>query len=136
MTTSTPKWHLPQATSDTQFSAEHLLGLHAHVYFEAATEAVAEALREKTIAKYAGRDVEVYGMIRTPAGPHPVGMFKIEFSREMFADVVLWLERERGDLSVLVHVLSGDEYYDHTQGALWLGPQQSLRLSFLKKRSE
>ncbi|OQV14964.1 hypothetical protein BV898_10868 [Hypsibius exemplaris] len=136
MTTSTPKWHLPQATSDTQFSVERLRGFHAHVYFEAATEAAAEALREKTIAEYAGREVEVYRLIRTPVGPHPVGMFEIDFSQKMFADVVLWLERERGDLSVLVHVLSGDEYYDHTQGALWLGPQQSLRLSFLKKRSE
>ncbi|MDG0816833.1 DOPA 4,5-dioxygenase family protein [Bdellovibrio svalbardensis] len=101
----------------------------AHIYFDESSRAFAENLREKAIAAFAGRRVFTGDMIPTGIGPHPIPMFEMNFPKEVFTDVVLWLMRERGSLSVLVHELTGDDLYDHTQAALWLGPQVELKYS-------
>ncbi|OQV14965.1 hypothetical protein BV898_10869 [Hypsibius exemplaris] len=113
-------------------SAERPRWFHGHVYFDSKSQAFAGQLQEKTKAAFKGQPVRTGQLIPYPIGPHPTGMFEIDFSKAFFTDVVLWLERERGDLSVLVHELTGDEMYDHTQAALWLGPQQPLKFSVLK----
>ena len=98
----------------------------AHIYFDASSRAVAEELREKAIIAFKGQPVFTGNLIPLPIGPHPMPMLEINFPKPMFTDVVLWLERERGTLSVLVHELTGDPVYDHTQAALWMGAQVPL----------
>ncbi len=100
----------------------------AHIYFDPNKRAFADQLREKAITDFVGQTVFVGEMIPEAIGPHPVPMFEINFPKENFAEVVLWLMKERGDLSVLVHELTGDDLYDHTQAAMWLGPQVNLYL--------
>lgn len=104
----------------------------AHIYFEKDQLAFAEELRNKAIVSFKDQVVFTGQLIPEPIGPHPTPMFEINFPKEKFTDVVLWLMHERGDLSVLVHELTGDDHYDHTQAALWLGPQLNLNYDVFK----
>lgn len=100
----------------------------AHIYFDKASLPFAEQLHAKSILDFKDQQVFVGEVIPEPIGPHPTPMFEINFPKERFADVVLWLMKERGDLSVLVHELTGNDLYDHTQAALWLGTRVELHL--------
>ncbi|WP_374001316.1 DOPA 4,5-dioxygenase family protein [Bdellovibrio bacteriovorus] len=104
----------------------------AHIYFDKAHREKAEHFRDEAIRMFEGKKVFVGEMIPEAIGPHPVPMFEINFPKEHFAEVVLWLMHERGDLSVLVHELTGDDLYDHTQAALWLGPAVELKYDRFK----
>jgi DOPA 4,5-dioxygenase len=104
----------------------------AHIYFEQDKLAFAEELRNKAIVSFKDQVVFTGQLIPEPIGPHPTPMFEINFPKEKFTDVVLWLMHERGDLSVLVHELTGDDHYDHTQAAMWLGPQLDLNYDVFK----
>lgn len=105
----------------------------AHIYFNETTRSLAEELRAAAGKAFAGQRVFIGEMIPEPIGPHPTPMFEMNFPKELFAEVVLWLMHERGSLSVLVHELTGDDYYDHTQAALWLGPEVPLSYGVFKK---
>jgi DOPA 4,5-dioxygenase len=61
-------------------------------------------------------------------------MYQVAFSTGEFARLLPWLMLNRGNLSILVHPLTGDDYEDHAHLALWLGPQQSLLLDRLPRR--
>lgn len=100
----------------------------AHIYFHPETLAFAQTLHAKSISAFKNQQVFVGEIIPEPIGPHPTPMFEINFPKDLFADVVLWLMKERGDLSVLVHELTGNDLYDHTQAALWLGTPVELHL--------
>ncbi|WII73536.1 DOPA 4,5-dioxygenase family protein [Bdellovibrio sp. 22V] len=104
----------------------------AHIYFSPESRDMAEALRSHALKEFAGQKVFTGEMIPEAIGPHPIPMFEINFPKEYFTDVVLWLMKNRGDLSVLVHELTGDDLYDHTQAALWLGTPVSLDYSKFK----
>lgn len=104
----------------------------AHIYFSEAQMEFAESLRQKAIVSFKDQEVFTGHLIPEPIGPHPLPMFEINFPKEKFTDVVLWLMRERSDLSVLVHELTGDDLYDHTQAAMWLGPQIDLDYDVFK----
>ncbi len=101
----------------------------AHIYFSESQRGAAEKLRKAAIAEFRGRVFFVGEMIPVPIGPHPLPMFEMNFPKELFAEVVLWLMHFRGELSVLVHELTGDDLYDHTQAALWLGGAVPLDLA-------
>mgnify|MGYP002626308856 CR=1 FL=1 len=66
-----------------------------------------------------------------PVGPHPAWTYQIAFGPERFGEIVPWLAVNRGSLDVLVHGLSGDDLYDHTALAMWLGRSRSLDLTVL-----
>ncbi|WP_413585242.1 DOPA 4,5-dioxygenase family protein [Bdellovibrio sp. HCB274] len=104
----------------------------AHIYFSEEQREFAEALRNKAIVSFKDQLVFTGQLIPEPIGPHPTPMFEINFPKEKFTDVVLWLMHERGDLSVLVHELAGDDFYDHTQAAMWLGKPVDLKLEAFK----
>lgn len=104
----------------------------AHIYFSEEQRSQAETLRNLALNVFSSRRVFVGQMIPEAIGPHTLPMFEINFPKEEFADVVLWLMHERRDLSVLVHELTGDDLYDHTQAALWLGPVVDLKYDILK----
>lgn len=105
----------------------------AHIYFETKDLEKATLLRNKIKEHFKSETFFVGDMITIPIGPHPLPMFETNFPKEIFTEVVLWLMKERGDFNVLVHPLSGDDYYDHTQGAMWLGQAVNLDYSKFKK---
>ncbi len=102
---------------------------HAHVYFDTHTEARARALCDGAAARFA---VKVGRMHRTPVGPHPRGSCQLAFDASVFDALIAWLERHRGNLTVLVHGITGDDLADHTTHAMWLGPPERLDLSRLR----
>ncbi|HTZ78238.1 MAG TPA: DOPA 4,5-dioxygenase family protein [Stellaceae bacterium] len=103
-------------------------GYHAHVYYSEASRAAAAALREAVAAQFP----VVLGRWRDePVGPHPQAMYQMAFPVEAFSRLVPWLMLNRGDLVILVHPLTGDDYEDHAHHALWLGAKLPLKLEFL-----
>src|SRR2546423_14689518 len=98
---------------------DELKGYHAHVYFDAATRAIAERLRDTIVDKFA---CEPGAFADEPRGPHPIPQFNMIFEASEFQKIVPWLMLNREGLNVLVHPLTESNYDDHSAYALWLGP--------------
>lgn len=105
-------------------------GWHAHIYYDGATRAMAERLREAIGARFA---VRLGRWHDTPVGPHPTAMYQVAFGVEEFPLLVPWLMLNRGGLSILVHPFTGDDYADHARFPLWLGAPLPLRLEALRR---
>lgn len=100
----------------------------AHIYFDLIDLLEATKLRNDIRDHFKDIVFFVGDMCTEPIGPHPLPMFEANFPLEHFTVVTLWLMKERGGFSVLIHPLTGDGIYDHTQGAMWLGT--SVRLKY------
>lgn len=99
---------------------------HAHVYFDEQTMAQAAQFCAE-----AGQalDIAVGRMHQKPVGPHPHWSCQLSFSAAQFDAVIPWLERQRHGLNILVHGVTGNDWADHTDHAMWLGQPQPLVLS-------
>ncbi len=102
---------------------------HAHVYFD---EVSVE--RASSICRQAG---DLFGVVvgrvhRQPVGPHPCWSCQLAFDKVQFCQLIPWLDENRGDLTVLVHALTGDDREDHTEHAAWLGESVPLKLSVFR----
>lgn len=105
---------------------------HAHLYYsdQDGLETAQRIARELS-AKY---NVSIGRFHQKKVGPHPLWSVQIAFSAELFDRVIPWLMLHRETLDVLFHPLSGDELFDHTQGASWLGNSHPLNITqFLPK---
>jgi aromatic ring-cleaving dioxygenase len=107
-----------------------IAGYHAHVYYDSESRAAATRLREAVGARF---DVRLGSWHDVPVGPHPVAMYQLAFAVAEFPRLVPWIMLNRGDLSILVHPLTGDDYEDHSRHALWLGQPVALRLEVLRR---
>ncbi|MFQ5587483.1 MAG: DOPA 4,5-dioxygenase family protein [Nitrospiria bacterium] len=103
---------------------------HAHVYYDTATFPAARALCEAAGKRFA---LSVGTMHQRPVGPHPCWSCQLEFTPEVFGEVIPWLMLNRGGLTIFAHANTGDDWKDHTEHTLWMGEQQTLNLSFLKE---
>ena len=104
-------------------------GYHAHVYYDAETIDAARVLCEGAVEKFGvmmGRMHEKSAHIRC-------GAASFCFPAEQFADVVPWLNVNRGELIVFVHPLTGDDLYDHRDAPMWLGHSVPLKLEMFLK---
>lgn len=108
-------------------SVADIRGFHAHVYFDDATRACAQRLRDGVAAF----PVELGGWHEAPVGPHTKAMYHVEFGADQFGAVVSWLMLNREGLSILVHPRTGDEIADHSTNPLWLGEQVPINFDFL-----
>jgi len=107
---------------------ERVADYHAHVYYDADSRAAAEALLEQVGARF---EVALGRMHDRPVGPHPRGSCQIAFAPGLFATLIPWLALNRGGLTVFVHPNTGEALEDHRDRALWLGPDEELKLSAL-----
>ena len=102
---------------------------HAHIYFEDRTQVHAQALYERAEKELPGINL---GRFHTRCvGPHPSWMFTMEYTKDTFELVTLWLMSNLNGLSALVHPLSGNDVDDHTKYALWFSKQLDLNMSKL-----
>lgn len=108
---------------------DSITGYHAHVYYDAASETAAAALREAVGARF---DAVLGRWHRKPVGPHPEWSYQIEFSPAQFAALVPFLALNRAGLSVLVHPMTGDAVADHFDHAIWLGDRLALDRAMLE----
>ncbi len=102
---------------------------HAHVYFD-------DDQLEQALSCYAAIQASFPGLKlgrvhETLVGPHLKRQFQIALDRETVTDFLIWLDDNRGPMSVLVHPLTIDEVQDHTAHALWLGDKLPLKLGVL-----
>ena len=72
-------------------------GWHAHIYYEAATRPLAADLRNQIAARFGGgEDPVAMGRWREqPVGPHPLPMYQVTFSNDLFGSFVPWLVANR-----------------------------------------
>lgn len=103
---------------------------HAHVYFDKATLTAARTLCTEAGERFG---VSVGRFHRKLVGPHPRWSCQLAFEAKQFDELIPWLERNRGGLTVLVHGLTGDDLADHTEHAAWLGEPVELDLSVFDK---
>ena len=106
---------------------------HAHVYFDAATEAQA---RDLCIRAWQHCHVGLGRFHRRPVGPHPRWSCQLSFEAEEFARLIPWLDEQRGDLDILVHPLTGDALAEHTELAAWLGNEVQLSVDIFRSGSD
>ena len=104
---------------------------HAHLYFDADSRPEAAAL-QSALLKDLPKGVHVSRLVDRPIGPHPIPMFELGFSFADYPLVRAYLEANHGTLSVLIHQVTEDEVWDHTEGAEWLGRPQILDIQFLR----
>lgn len=102
---------------------------HAHVYYDEATRAKAQRLREELERRFA----VVMGRWREmPVGPHPQSMYQVKFDPPEFSRIVPWLMINRDGLNILVHPDTGDAIADHALNPLWLGDKLELNIEILR----
>tara|TARA_B110000196_G_scaffold58092_1_gene48145 strand:+ start:2608 stop:2949 length:342 start_codon:yes stop_codon:yes gene_type:complete len=107
-------------------STKSITGYHAHVYYDTDNKKIAERLRRRVKTQF---NINLGRWHDNPIGPHPKGMYQIEFRADIFSSLVTWMVFNRDDLSILVHPLTGDDLADHTSYSMWLGESLKLRLS-------
>lgn len=117
---------------DTKTPTRTPSGFHAHVYYDDATKADAEALRAEIDARY---DVVLGRWHDKPVGPHPFWSYQVAFTHELFGEIVPWLAMNRRDLTILVHPETGDDLIDHSDYAMWLGDSATLNLKRFRERA-
>jgi aromatic ring-cleaving dioxygenase len=99
---------------------------HAHIYFDAAELAQAQALAADARARFG---VPVGHFHERPVGPHPRGSVQLTVPPEQFGDFAQWAALSRGSLTIFAHANTGDDLADHTQHVIWFGPSEPLDLS-------
>lgn len=105
-----------------------IAGFHAHVYFDAATQAQGQAL----CLEAASRFKLAMGRVHPgPVGPHPDGSCQLAFAPSVFGELVPWLAMHRKNLVVFIHPVTGNDLTDHRDFAMWMGAVRPLDLSVL-----
>lgn len=104
---------------------------HAHIYFDGESNEFAAQLRNQVKQEFA---LPVGRFHQQLVGPHTMWSFSISFGKDDFEQLIPWLDHARGQLSVLIHAVTGDDLLDHTDYAYWLGVSIKLNLSALDVR--
>ncbi|USD66885.1 DOPA 4,5-dioxygenase family protein [Vibrio sp. SCSIO 43136] len=99
---------------------------HAHVYFDQSSLNFATQLCEQVGQRFG---LPLGTINQRPVGPHTVWSCQILFKAQDFERLVPWLDDNRGDLTVFIHGVTGDDLKDHTEYAYWLGEEVALDLS-------
>ncbi len=103
---------------------------HAHVYYDTATEQIAAWLREQVAGRFA---VQMGRWHAVPVGPHPVAMYQIAFTTDLFPTLAPFLALNRRGLTILLHPNTDNPHDDHLEHALWMGAVLDLDASMLPK---
>ena len=99
---------------------------HAHVYFGQKTTERARNLCHTAAARFG---VAMGRMHEKLVGPHPHWSCQLSFDSTQFDELIPWLDTHRGELSILVHGVTGHDLEDHTANASWLGEPARLNLA-------
>ena len=90
-------------------SVTEIASYHAHIYYDPATRAVAEELRE---------------------------WFQVSFAKEVFLSLVPWLMLNHRGLSILIHPNTTNPRQDHLADPLWIGEPVLIHGEVLLERAE
>lgn len=105
---------------------------HVHVYYSLDQFELASRVRDKMMKDIPS--MQGFGLLRDrPIGPHPTPMFEAWFGHDILDEVLKWVSKNRQDLSVMFHPLSGNDYADHAIHAKWIGDPLPLKLDIFKQ---
>ena len=90
-------------------SVTEIASYHAHIYYDPATRAVAEELRE---------------------------WFQVSFAKEVFLSLVPWLMLNHRGLSILIHPNTTNPRQDHLADPLWIGEPLLIHGEVLLEQAE
>ncbi|WP_170387111.1 DOPA 4,5-dioxygenase family protein [Ruegeria atlantica] len=107
-----------------------IVGYHAHVYFDADTQATAKQICEEAARLF---PVAMGHMHTRPVGPHPRWSCQLGFAADAFAQVIPWLMLNRQGLTIFTHPETGQHLEDHRDRAIWMGEMLDLNLSMFDK---
>ena len=99
---------------------------HAHVYFDESSVEKATEICKEANERFGVQMGRVHQKL---VGPHPRWSCQLSFDTTQFDSLIPWLDKNRENLTVLVHALTGNDLADHTEHASWLGDPVSLKLS-------
>ncbi len=68
-----------------------------------------------------------------PAGPHPLPMLTLVFGAHQKTEITEFITCRAPDISVLIHVDTGDDLWDHTCGAEWIGEKLNLDFNHFER---
>ena len=102
---------------------------HAHIYYEKETFGNAQKLVKKA---YNQDGVVVGRMHEKPIGPHPKWSCQLLFSKDQLTNMMILLLENRKGLTVFIHPVTGKDFLDHTEHAIWLGEKLELNLEELQ----
>lgn len=100
---------------------------HAHVYFDEGSKLIAKKLCDDSGELFG---LKVGRFHEKLVGPHTCWSCQIMFGTKNFDRYISWLDKNRQNLTVFVHGLTGDDLKDHTEFAYWLGHPVELNLAF------
>ena len=106
---------------------------HAHIYYDAGTRGVAAEVRSALTERF---DVTMGRWRDDPIGPHPMAMYQVAFTPDVFPEFEPWLMLNRQGLTILVHPNTGQDVSDHEDYPLWLGEKLDLDIKVLRKFSD
>lgn len=107
-----------------------IIGWHCHVYFTPELRERAVRLNEDLQDQFRIWD---YRWLDAPNLLHPMPMFRFQFSRVDLTRFIEWITLNRNDLSVLIHAITGDDIFDHSYNAIWIGQPLILNLDGLRE---
>jgi len=103
-----------------------ITGYHAHVYFDADTQDLAQHICEEAARLF---PVQMGRMHARPVGPHSRWSCQLGFAADAFDQVIPWLMLNRRGLTIFTHAETGDHLADHRDHAVWMGGLLDLDLS-------
>ncbi|NVO57550.1 DOPA 4,5-dioxygenase family protein [Rhodobacteraceae bacterium B1Z28] len=103
-----------------------ITGYHAHVYFDADTQATAQQICEEAARLF---PVQMGRMHARNVGPHARWSCQLGFAADAFDRVIPWLMLNRQGLTIFTHPETGDHLTDHRDHAFWMGEMLELDLS-------
>ncbi|WP_170763940.1 DOPA 4,5-dioxygenase family protein [Ruegeria lacuscaerulensis] len=107
-----------------------ITGYHAHVYFDADTQDIAQQVCEEAARRFA---VQMGRMHTRNVGPHPRWSCQLGFAPDAFDHVIPWLMLNRQGLTVFSHPETGDHLKDHRDRTIWMGEMLELDLSIFEE---
>ena len=107
-----------------------ITGYHAHVYFDADTQTIAQQLCQEADRLF---PVEIGRMHAKIVGPHPRWSCQLAFAPDAFDQVIPWLMLNRQGLTIFTHPETGHHLEDHRDRAIWMGEMLKLDLSIFDR---
>lgn len=103
---------------DSAIDPARITDYHIHVYYDPETRDRAAKLRQWVEERFTVRMGRWHDV---PVGPHVMAMYQIQFTPDLFPDLVPFVMLNRMGLTVLLHPESGRPRDDHTLNATWMG---------------